>query len=148
LIFISIFFSQSRIITPDGEILPYSDFKKTYPETCRAHGGINCSDKDTDGSVVCLDGFKDSPQQFIDECTIAELTVVLQEGGKVLVKNQSPVAAKGIKVYYSKTDLTKVFFSGPSELEAYGLAEFLGRGRQAYEHLVVDCENCGPKQHS
>lgn len=145
LIFISLFFLQSRIITPDGEILPYTEYKKTYPETCRSHGGIDCKEEDFDGSVVCVDGFRDSPQKYVDECTIAELTIISHEEGRLLVKNSSPITAFGIKIYYSRADLSQVFFNGPEEIEPYGLAEYRGRARLPYEHLVVNCENCGPK---
>lgn len=145
LVFISLLFLQSRIITPDGEILPYTDFKKTYPETCSVHGGVDCKEADVDGSVICRDGYRASPQKFVDECTEASLSILSHEGGRVSLKNDSPVLAKGVRVYYSRADLTKSHLAGPSEIDPFGLAQFEGRAKLPYEHLVVDCENCGPK---
>lgn len=136
-----------RVIRPDGSIEPYDDPLASIPQTCRRKGGVDCTKgADEDGSVICIDGSKDSAQKFSDECTTARITIVNEEivGEEklVAVRNLSSVTAKGIEVSLSRLDRTKTRYEGPKEIEPFGVAEFRGRKGNSYETLSVQCENC------
>ena len=46
--------------------------KSNTPITCEDHGGINCAAKaDGDGSVICLDGFRDAVPRFNFYCLLS-----------------------------------------------------------------------------
>lgn len=122
--------------------------------TCDKHGGIDCaSGPDTDGSVLCLDGFKNSSARFRFSCQTAKLEVTdisePEESGafKVFVRNSKSVAAAKPSVIF-KSDLgEKSKLVGPTEIEAYGVAEFLYRGSKPTSKpdigkLELACSNC------
>ncbi|MCC6932791.1 MAG: DUF4124 domain-containing protein [Deltaproteobacteria bacterium] len=65
------------------------DIKKATPLNCENHGGVSCSlGEDQDGSVICLDGFREAEEKFIVLCTNAKLKIVSlylkNEEGKVI----------------------------------------------------------------
>ena len=51
-----------------------SAIEQAIPETCDKHGGVDCSQgADADGSVICLDGFRNVHQTYEEMCTTAAL---------------------------------------------------------------------------
>jgi hypothetical protein len=122
--------------------------------TCDKHGGIDCSSgPDGDGSVVCLDGFKNSSTRFRFSCQTAKLEITdisePEESGafKVFVRNSKSVVAASPSVVF-KSDLgDKARLSGPAQIEGYGVAEFNYKGskpttRPDMGKLELACLNC------
>lgn len=125
--------------------------------TCDAHGGVSCrAGNDTDGSVICNDGFRNSSQRFRFTCAapkldIADISDVTPEGGfSVFIRNSKSVAANKPAVAFSRPDGTKVVLNGPAEVEPFGSAEFVYQAsdgvqlkdKPTFAQLNVVCENC------
>lgn len=114
--------------------------------TCVGHGGINCqSGADADGSVICYDNFKDSMQRFAVSCSAAKLAIIPESSKSgmnhfsLIVRNTSAVTARGVKVFADKG----LSLEGPSELEAYGSAEYSTRDSSANKaKFQLSCDNC------
>ena len=114
--------------------------------TCIGHGGVNCDlGADSDGSVICYDGFRNSLQRFKLSCSAAKLSIIPQtvvvEGKKVklVVRNNSAVSAREVKV----TGPEALIFEGPIELEPLSSGEY--EASPAPRKLLgfqVTCENC------
>ncbi len=145
--------------------------KLQTPPSCFSHGGVDCAQgTDQDGSVICLDGFRDSLLLFHSNCTLSRLTtsgvVLLNKEGKPLerkesakaktlqlsLRNSTGVRAEGVKVVFVLPDFRKITTFGPSEVEPYGIAEYIfhldelsGRTAPRLSDRVqykVTCENC------
>lgn len=100
--------------------------------SCKEHGGIDCqAGSDSDGSVICLDGFKNATARFRFSCNSPRLKVVElidEEEGlppKVLVRNSNSVPAKTPVISYRAESGEELSFSGPAEIAPYGVGEFV-----------------------
>ncbi len=100
--------------------------KASTPDTCEGHGGIDCAQhSDTDGSVVCTDGYPDAVLLFSEHCVEAriqgQLSVLLEAqpeaipvtrellkssgerritGFRLAVRNLSGIMATGVQVLF------------------------------------------------
>lgn len=130
------------------------------PATCLKHGGINCSKgPDSDGSVICYDGFSDAVNRFAISCSGTKLSIVEikqpDSSGRLLVilRNSRGVAALSPEVTYRLDRSAKTPLSGPPEVPPYGSAEFSGvipkdvlppnGSLISSKHLWITCGNCG-----
>lgn len=122
------------------------DQPKVIGLTCVSHGGINCqTGADSDGSVVCYDGFRDAIQRFAMSCSAAKLSLITEseknKGGtfSVAVRNNSSVQAHNVKVTVADGRVLE----GPSDLEPLGSGEYFLKNAEARKlNLQVSCENC------
>jgi hypothetical protein len=126
-------------------------------KSCDKHGGINCSvGADTDGSVVCLDGFKDTAALFNFTCQSARLEFVeatfdsASGEHKVFVRNAKSVPAKRVTVIYQEKLFAPTKLTGPSEIAPYETGEFILKNKPGIEFpapgaksLLLACNNCG-----
>ena len=129
--------------------------------SCEKHGGINCqAGPDSDGSVVCYDGFRDASPRFRFSCSTAKLEVsdiseVSEAGGfTVFVRNSKAVAATEAAVIFRPGEgKREEKLTGPREVEPYGVAEFtftprgprsglIQLSRPTLAQLDVVCANC------
>ena len=126
-------------------------------KTCSTHGGISCSNgMDADGSVICLDGFRDASARYRFYCSSAKLKIdsILpinkdKKIFKVLINNESQVKAKNVMVYILADNDTKTF-RGPNEIEPNSLDEYLcdlsgtklDSTEKIKEEIIIKCENC------
>ncbi len=125
--------------------------------SCDSHGGIDCqSGPDEDGSVICLDGFKESSAIYRFTCNSPKLKIAniskLDESGlfTVNIRNSKSVLAKNTTVYVELPEKGEVELSGPKEIDAYGAGEF--KLAEQYTAILtlqptiadirVDCANC------
>jgi hypothetical protein len=126
------------------------DIKAQTPESCIPHGGIDCNrGADQDGSVICLDGFKDAVMPFQFECREAKLkaeymisagagdeliphgrNLIRKLGGKtpkslqLTLRNLSGVEAFGIKTHIVFGRRFQFDATGPEKIPAYGTADY------------------------
>ncbi len=126
--------------------------KAETPENCIAHGGVDCNaGADTDGSVLCLDGFRDAVLPYRFRCLEANIKSEMMlfyentEQGvrhskanarsnsrrklreiRIIVRNNSAVEAFGIDVELEIPARVKIVekLSGPEKVEPYGLADY------------------------
>jgi len=126
--------------------------------SCSSHGGINCqAGADSDGSVICYDGFKNATTRFKFSCnspklSIAEISERNANGGfTVTVRNTNSVKAEKPNVIYKITDGAKpIKLDGPLEIDPFGLADyvykpFANEGSQPKATLAqidLACGNC------
>ncbi|MCB0358831.1 MAG: DUF4124 domain-containing protein [Bdellovibrionales bacterium] len=128
--------------------------RESTPPNCLDHGGIDCSaGPDSDGSVVCLDGFREAllPHRFA--CSEADLSVtevfIVDNDGQVVseleradalapvadeqwknyalvlsLRNNSAVAAAGMEVAFALPGREFSPATGPEGVPAYGAAEY------------------------
>jgi hypothetical protein len=127
-----------------------SKIKGDTPANCQSHGGVDCTQKaDSDGSVICLDGFKDALLPYRFECLEAKIEVkqlffitkdsesksiaeVLDsEVSKpdssisLTLRNAAGVKAEDIAVAFEpKKNGQKIQANGPTTLEPYGIGEY------------------------
>lgn len=132
-------------------------FKPSQLKTCEKHGGINCSaGADADGSVVCLDGFKEAAALFSFTCQSARLEFVDASFDaaageyKVFVRNSKAVAAKRVTVIYQEKLFTPAKLTGPNEIAPYETGEFILKNKPGVEFskptpksILLACNNCG-----
>lgn len=128
--------------------------------TCHRHGGINCTKgPDSDGSVFCYDGFADAENRYSLSCGQAKLSVlkIEQPGASgrlaVALRNNKGVTATSPEVTYMWDRFNRVVLTGPTEIPAYGTADFTGFVPKAVlppdgspvssKHLWITCGNCG-----
>jgi len=129
-------------------------------ETCDKHGGVNCqAGADKDGSVICYDGFAEATARFRFSCSAAKLEIsdvsdLSPAGGfTVFVRNSKSVKAAEAALIYKPQGGKEVKLSGPSEIEPFGVAEFVyepARGKEeslalakpGLAELDVVCANC------
>lgn len=125
-------------------------------EGCNTHGGIDCvAGADTDGSIVCRDGYRDATARFAELCSSARLELAsldVKEQGvlSALIRNTKPVAAAQVAVLLDRDDGSTARLEGPTEIEPFGSAEFLLPGREPWKQetaltrarISIECENC------
>ncbi len=99
--------------------------------TCDKHGGVNCpAGPDSDGSVICLDGFKSASARFRFTCNspkleISDISDLAPDGTfTVFVRNTKSVAAQKPVVTYKTADGKAVKVQGPESIDGFGVAEF------------------------
>ncbi len=125
--------------------------------TCDKHGGVNCqAGPDHDGSVICLDGYKEASTRFRFSCNspkleITDISEPSSEGKfTVFVRNTKSVAAQKPIVLYKTRDGKEVKITGPETIDPFGVAEFqysAGDGkiiaaRPTLADLNLACANC------
>ncbi len=126
-------------------------------ESCEKHGGINCQlGADTDGSVICFDGFRDAPARFRFSCSspkleLLEVSTPDDKGAFVVtVRNSKSVVANNPTVMVKGTDNTENLLVGPKEIEAFGVGEFHYvpnrknklPAKPSSADVVIGCANC------
>lgn len=137
--------------------------KQNTPANCEKHGGLDCAQgKDPiDGSVVCLDGFRDAIMPFDFNCLEAKLaatTKVSEEKDiatiEVSLRNESPIKAINIKVKYKLEAFRniEVELTGPIDIEPYGLENYIFISKDKLDKRypdraiigksMVKCANC------
>lgn len=156
-------FYSSTKQEPKAELAKLPEIKRIkdapldqFKEGCKQHGGASCDrGSDADGSVICLDGFRDSPLPFRFACSSAKLALEeLSAKGdkqKILVKNGSGVQGKSVAVKVSLSDGNHIFAVGSQTVEPHSLEEFeiplkdlkLAPGAKLAEKDVqITCANC------
>lgn len=143
------------------------DLKKETERTCLNRGGVQCSlGEDTDGSVVCSDGSRDSEETFIASCSEVKLIAELHKPKKRLskqllqiplnaeVRNQSSQEAKNVsvKVKLPQNPVSDEFYElkleGPTSISSFGVAQYTYSGKLIDDRVILkgiisaDCENC------
>ncbi len=123
--------------------------RDSTPATCDGHGGIDCAHgADTDGSVVCVDGFAHAILPFRLNCLEARLRsenfqITLRDGSSrpvnssirreklrgvtgfhLTLRNASPVEAYGVTTRVVFPNKTEIQGQGPDKVEAFGLGEY------------------------
>ena len=127
-----------------------NQLRQSVPENCEQHGGIDCqSQADSDGSVICLDGYRNAEISYRFSCLEAFLQVfsfTLSDAEnktqkfnpnkpftnqspkagllQVAIRNNSNVEAKEVKVFINKTWREKVFASGPDFIKPYEVQDY------------------------
>lgn len=127
--------------------------------TCKNHGGIDCQQgKDSDGSVVCGDGFKNSVERFQLRCTGAKIKTTEIDTDKddgsisVWVRNEKDVEAKNVSVSIPSKDSNgeKQLLEGkgpetisPMELAEYKFNNIPNKNKLTTDKVETSCSNCG-----
>lgn len=100
--------------------------------SCADHGGVDCqAGSDSDGSVICFDGFKGASARFRFHCStpkldISDISEVNEQGEfRVFVRNSKPVKAENPSMFFKMEDGIEAELKGPDSIEAFGIAEFL-----------------------
>ena len=137
--------------------------KSSKPDTsCLTHGGVRCEDgPDSDGSVICGDGFRDSLIRFNFACRGTKLSVVravvMGPGAiKIVVRNERAIQADGVQVMVKIRgefgDPDKLILAtGPTEVKPSQAGEYLANylklqqnsGEYPVDNIEVSCGNCG-----
>lgn len=130
------------------------DIRGSTPPNCHNHGGVDCSrGRDDDGSVICLDGFRDSMLPYRFSCLEARLRAselslldrnqevigtinknfklsgaeALEAGEMTLLltlRNNSSVEAFGVSVLLRTPGGSTIAAAGPEKVEPFGVAEY------------------------
>ena len=126
-------------------------------ESCDSHGGVNCqSGPDSDGSVICYDGYKGASARFRFNCQTAKLELndigSIQDDGsvKVFVRNSKSVKANEVSITYEGINGTKAKLSGPKSIEPLEVAEYtftpsgnvVLTAKPTIAELSLACQNC------
>ena len=127
-------------------------------QTCNKHGGVNCQlGPDSDGSVVCYDGFKGAVTRYRFNCNspklkISDVAERDENGGfTVYVRNSASVAASQAAVLYKPSENSReIKLAGPIEIEPFGLGEYkytpgagdAGMPKPSLSELNIECANC------
>lgn len=133
---------------------------KLAPEgynSCNNHGGINCqAGADTDGSVICYDGFSEATARFLFNCSSPklELSEIRQpdpakSSFEVVVRNSRSVEAKNPKVTFALRVGEEYDIPGPEVIDPFGVAVFRFRSTEKLKfakvresQIQLDCDNC------
>ncbi|HMO18447.1 MAG TPA: hypothetical protein PKA63_06635 [Oligoflexia bacterium] len=142
------------------------ELKAQTPETCLHRGGINCeAGVDTDGSVICHDGFRNSLEQFDISCSevrlISSIKAPPSKSKRLMkvpiiieVRNESGIEAKEVRVKVSypvapyEEERIELSLEGPTSIPSYGIAEYSYSGKLIDDriaprgHVKITCENC------
>ncbi|MCB0332329.1 MAG: DUF4124 domain-containing protein [Bdellovibrionales bacterium] len=125
--------------------------------SCSNHGGTDCeAGPDTDGSVICRDGFRKAHTRYRLSCHSPKLSIThvsdLTSGGSfsVIVRNEKSVKASNPAVLYRPGDGKEFQLNGPDSIEPFGLAEFFFEPKDVdapfikatLADLDVKCANC------
>lgn len=159
-------FSNKSTNNPEAKIakLPEinrGEFKLVEQQvaTCDGHGGIDCSaGPDTDGSVICYDGFQGAITRYRFSCNSPKLEIAevgdLEEDGSfsVFVRNSKSVAANKPALYVKPPEGRELPLAGPDQIDAYDVGEFrfIGddnqtvtlRKKPTIAQLQLTCANC------
>lgn len=126
--------------------------------SCEPHGGVDCqAGADSDGSVICYDGFKNASPRFRFTCNspkleLSDVSEPSKQGGfTVFIRNSKTVAAKKPTVSYAFPDGRNFPLEGPAEIAPLGVGEFIFKAppgvavseKPTFAQLNVTCENCG-----
>ena len=127
-----------------------AEIRNSKLETCKKHGGDKCEfGPDTDGSVICADGYRQSALSFTSTCNEAKLQILsssmLEDGNVVLpkdryqsitkeqwgsvvfqlsVRNLSAVTVRSVRAYFETQRIPAMQAVGPETIEPYGSAEY------------------------
>jgi len=130
-----------------------ADIKEDTPVSCDNRGGVDCSaGSDSDGSVICSDGFRNSDVPFQLHCLIAQLkvdrfelsdakgeTVPVTEDFKLptaslpkditalelSLRNTSKIEAQGVSVTFYFPEIHRSFeATGPDSVPSYGVGDY------------------------
>lgn len=127
-----------------------AELKEIGAQTCDPHGGVDCSaHEDSDGSVICQDGYRQSKQAFQSYCREAiikpepiaiakdpdffkKLTSLKEDEIKDLstydlvisLRNTSETAAEGVSVSFKIFDADTFVAEGEETVEAFGIGEY------------------------
>ena len=100
-------------------------------ETCSNHGGIDCNaGPSPSGSVICLDGYTRAAARYVFSCSSAKLEIAqvgdpaTEDGFSVMIRNLKSVKAENPELHL-KRDGEEITLIGPSEIEGYGVGEFV-----------------------
>jgi hypothetical protein len=126
--------------------------------SCDKHGGPNCqAGPDADGSVICLDGFKNASARFRFTCNspkleISDVSEVAADGSfTVFVRNTKSVAAQKPVIMYHSLNGKEHKIPGPEVVEGFGVAEFqfhtkeklkVAMNKPTLAELDITCANC------
>ena len=155
---------SSKPLTKDAKVadLPpimRADVKVSQQKlvTCDSHGGVNCAaGTDTDGSVICYDGFREASNRFRFTCTspkleITDIANATKDGSfMVFVRNSKSVPADKPALSFSPHEGGAVLLDGPELIDPFGIAEFTFIPKPGQEvldtpemaQLSVTCANC------
>jgi hypothetical protein len=123
--------------------------KSSVPPTCVNHGGVDCNaGRDSDGSVLCIDGFKDSVEPFVFACLEARLkvrdatltdldgqTISYRIGSPtpkantlkyltITLRNTAAIKAYDISVSIPWKYKQELPMDGPARIDGYGVGEY------------------------
>ncbi len=125
--------------------------------SCDKHGGVNCqAGADADGSVICLDGFRESSARFRFTCSMPKLEVSdISETGvdgefTVFIRNSKSVDALNPLVSIKTKEGTELRLKGPEKIAAFAIAEFQFKPdsiekqipRPNFAEVLIACKNC------
>lgn len=125
--------------------------------SCSDHGGINCqAGADSDGSVICYDGFTEASPRYRFSCLSPKLSITqvsdLDENGNfsVIVRNSKSVAANKPAVFYKPGNGEEFKLSGPDTIDAFSISEFTFEPKDTdiptqkadLGQLDLTCANC------
>jgi hypothetical protein len=139
---------------------PSGTLAKTALGQCTPHGGLDCSSgPDVDGSVVCLDGFRDARALFKYSCPTAKLVIVQlvqppeSLSVTVVVRNMRDTTAESPSFRLLSPTGRILDAKGPTSLAGHGIAVYdvyiprgslPGGGRSPTRNqLLITCANCG-----
>lgn len=126
-------------------------------EICKAHGGINCEEgPDTDGSVICYDGYRETPERFQFRCKSAKITIsdisnsTSDHEGEfsIWIRNEKDVEAQDVLVELLNPDGTNLVAEGPQAIAPLEMAEYKLKNIDATQtpskaQIEATCANCG-----
>jgi hypothetical protein len=130
-----------------------ASIRQNISPSCSTRGGIDCTrGSDDDGSVICVDGFRDASTRFANHCREAklalksslvtdskgvergdfkELSQILEKRSDNLplaiqffIRNSSGVRAEEMKVEVIVPGEERFDALGPSDIEPFGAAEY------------------------
>ncbi|MBX7143590.1 MAG: DUF4124 domain-containing protein [Oligoflexia bacterium] len=125
--------------------------------TCDKHGGVNCqAGSDSDGSVICFDGFKGATARYRFTCNSPKLEIAdiseLGDNGAftVFIRNAKSVEAQKPVVNVKPPEGKEVSLKGPETIPAFGVAEFQyipaspdkKLPKPTVADVTVSCANC------
>jgi hypothetical protein len=129
--------------------------QKANLQSCLGHGGISCpKGADEDGSVICVDGFRDAAARFRFLCNEPRLEVAdVSEPGEsgtfiVYVRNLAGVPASAPEVVLRSLEGIEVKSKGPTEIAGLSMGEFIFESnlapgqKAAASNFLVRCGNC------
>ncbi len=128
----------------------------TQAVSCVPHGGIDCAaGSDADGSVLCVDGFRDASPRFRFSCSavhleVADITVDEDQNiVTVFIRNRSQISAEQVRISLRGKE-ANLALVGPETIEGFGLERYEATAPEGHRASVaskssvkVACVNCG-----